>query len=210
MYLFEGRTKKSVIYSYTGRTLREAEQHTLGRYVVQKAPSQTDNPDKIDLEMLNSACTRINTRTLTKLQKAGRFIPEVSHFRSDFHSVMQQFVAGEFQLFLLTGDNGVGKTNYLSQLVNRTQNISLFYSANEFRNTELGSKILRDMGFRSMFLEDFLANANEHFKSQNAIFSLLMPSVHFQGLCQIDWGLNSREQTEDYPWFRSFHTKYFI
>ncbi len=208
VFLFEGRTKKSVIYLSTqGEHLEKQSKYHYWVELLSKKALEVKliNPDKLDLEMLHAACTRINNRTLTKFQTSGRFIPKVSHFRTDFHSLMQQFVAGEFQLFLLTGDNGVGKTNYLSQLVKRSQNISLYYSANEFRNTDLGSKILRDMGFRSMYLEDFLANSNEHFTKAERKFFLVIDALgSFNGaLPELIVAINQLiEQTEDYPWFR--------
>ena len=208
VFLFEGRTKKSVIYLSTqGEHLEKQSKYQYWVELLSKKALEVKliNPDKLDLDMLQAACDRINARTLAKLSKSGRYVPEICQFRSDFHSTMQQFVAGNFRTFLLTGDSGVGKTNYLAHLVERSQNITLFYSASEFRNTDLGSKLLRDMGFRSMYLEDFLANSTEHFLKADRKFFLVIDALNsFSGsLTELLTAINQlTEQVEDYPWFR--------
>ena len=70
---------------------------------------------------------------------------------------------------------------------------------------DLGSKLLRDMGFRAMYLEDFLANSNEHFKKAERKFFLVIDALgSFNGtLPELIIAINQLiEQTEDYPWFR--------
>ena len=142
VFLFEGRTKKSVIYLSTqGEHLEKQSKYHYWVELLSKKSLEVKliTPDKMDLDILRAACERINNRTLAKLVKSGQFIPKVSHFRSDFHVNMHgNFIAGNFRVFLLTGDNGVGKTTYLAQMIDHSEHITLFYSASEFQKYGFG------------------------------------------------------------------------
>ena len=71
MSLFEGRTKRRHLSFDTRRTFRKQSKYHYWVDMLSKKALEVKliNPDKIDLKMLNSACSRINTRTLTKLQE---------------------------------------------------------------------------------------------------------------------------------------------
>ena len=95
---------------------------------------------------------------------------------------MQQLNLLESFSCFTPGDNGVENQLPISTRKSNSEHFTIY--SQQFRNTELGSKILRDMDFEAC-LEDFGQRQWAFKESGRQSILSLMDSVPFQGLYQI-------------------------
>jgi tetratricopeptide (TPR) repeat protein len=159
------------------------------------------------LDALRGAARRHTEAALAALGASGRFLSDVSIDRVAAKEKLEQFERGDFRGFVLGGGSGAGKSTFLARVAERALGLGdviLFYRASAVVDTDLGARILRDLGVRGTYFEDFLASAHDLFATDARLVVVLDAVNEFPGetadlVRAIDVVVR---QVESFPWFR--------
>lgn len=204
---FEGNTRTSVIYhSVSGRHVEKQGQLSKWRALLKEkvGRSQALTLDSMTWEGLRTAADRGARETLEGLRKSGRYVPEVTIERPGVERLLKDFERSDYRGFVVAGKNGMGKSTLLAGWAERWRaagDLVLYYRAASLRDPRLDRRILRDLGIRNAFFEDFLASL-QRLTPDGARVRLIVDSLHEHpgATSELIWAIDALvEQASSYP-----------
>ena len=180
---FEGHTRTSVIYvSVSGHHVEKQGQLARWRALLAQKSSQSRSLTlhAMKWQQLKTAADRECTAVLHTVKQSGRYIPEVAVPRPLVERLLDDFERSDYRAFVVAGDNGIGKSTILARYAESRRDagdLGLFYRAAGLRDTQLSHRILRDLGIRNAFFEDFLAALQERLP-EGARVRIIVDSLH--------------------------------
>ena len=183
LLLFEGETKKGLVYVSAGGVHLEKVQGLAHwkKLLAEKAVGvQELNTASLSHESVALSARRITEQTYETLVESGKVIPDVTVPRPDLEEHLRPFLQSEHTGFVLGGVSGIGKTTLLAQKSNTWMEAGhavVFYRASALRDANVIGRMLRDMGLRLHYLEEFLELADPHF-DRDKRFLLVIDAVN--------------------------------
>lgn len=180
---FEGHTRTTVIYAAVSgqRVEKQAQLETWRTMLARKAAkSRALTLDSMTWERLTAGANHTCREVLSALEHSGRYIPAVSIPRPRFEAYLDDFERSDYRAFVVAGNVGMGKTTLLARYAEarvKDGDLVLFYRAAGLRDTRIADRILRDLGIRNAFFEDFLAGL-QHVVPDGRRVRLIVDSLH--------------------------------
>jgi hypothetical protein len=169
--LWEGKTHHSVLYlSASGEQVEKRSR--LAQWDALLARKRVSvkvlTRENLTLDALRLAASRVSDRALDTLVASGKFLREVVVDRPDLEQLIRQAELSDTRGMLVGGESGIGKSTLLAQLVERWRaagDVVLFYRGSALEDAQLGQRVMRDLGLRDLYFEDFLEAASTCFTS---------------------------------------------
>lgn len=160
---FEGHTRTTMIYaSVTGGLVEKQGRLDEWRALMarKEVPGAALTLAELTWSELLAAAGRVTGETLATLAASGRYIPEVTIARPSYERLLDDFECSDYRAFVVAGDHGMGKSTLLARYAESRRDkgdLVLLYRAAALRDAHLPERVLRDLGVRNAFFEDFLA-----------------------------------------------------
>ncbi len=173
--LWEGSTKSAVLYLSTSGEHRE-KRGRLERWrelLARKAVAiKVLTRETLSLDALRAAARRATDESLDALVASGKYLREVAMDRPELEVHIDALEEGAARGLLFGGESGIGKSTLLARLVERWSaagDVVLFYRASALSDPDLAARVVRDLGFRGQFFEEFLEAASPCFGAATAL-----------------------------------------
>jgi hypothetical protein len=215
LFLFEGNTKNALHYASSRGEHLETQDHAARwrELLAGKAiESALLSRDRLNLETLHTAAARITSATLGALTAAGKYVSEVVYRPNTVEERLAQLDLGDHRAAVFLGEGGSGKSTLAASYAETRAaagDVIVFYRASSLLDADLQARLLRDLGLRDQFFEDFLATADPIFQSGKARLRVIVDGVneHPGDVAQLVGALDAMvRQAADYPWFRAVFT----
>ena len=214
VFLFEGNTRSAIVYaSALGEHVEK--QHQIDRWRSLLEGKAVDiqllRKDRLDLPSLRSAAQRITSSTLHALVACGKFLPEIAYRPPAVRERLSQFELGDHRGVVFVGEGGSGKSTLAASVAAQqleSGDVVLFYRASSLLDGDLQSRIVRDLGVRDLFFEDFLDAADPLFIGEVRL-RVVVDGVneHPGDVAVLIGSIDAMvRQAADHPWFRLLAT----
>ncbi|MFO0660738.1 MAG: tetratricopeptide repeat protein [Polyangiaceae bacterium] len=184
-FLFEGNTRSTIIYtSSSGAYIEKASRMEAWRSMLaaKAIDSHSSRPAELSLTSLRAAATRVRDEHISSLVSTGKYLREVAICHPVFAERVAQFELGDYRGMIIVGESGSGKTTTLALHAEERASagdVVLFYRGASLFDTDLQSRIVRDLGARDMYLEDLLASLGEScFSGTSARLRIIVDGVN--------------------------------
>ncbi|MBI2373604.1 MAG: tetratricopeptide repeat protein [Deltaproteobacteria bacterium] len=166
LLLLAGYNRKStVLRSVQGKT---SDRPSRLRQVIARQPSpKTLEPRDVGFDRLFAAGEGVTNRSFDRLIKTRSVIPELLVARTDLASRLVELDRPEYRALYVSGPPGAGKTTAIQAHAAArlaAGDAVFFYSARTLSDPDIGTRFLKDLGARSMFLDELLRAAHPHFE----------------------------------------------
>ncbi len=208
--LYEGNTRTTVIYAAVSGAHVEKQGHldTWRALLAKKAVSTPAlTLDKLTWKSLCQAADQVTRATLETLVASGRYLREASVGRPRVERKLQDFERGDYRGFVIAGPAGIGKSTLLARYADERRaagELVLFYRAANLRQPKIDQRILRDLGVRGAFFEDFLAALQPQVPDGMRVRVLVdAVSEHPGATAELVRAIDGLvAQADSYPWLR--------
>lgn len=171
LLLYDGNTRSTVIYVGSDGQHVETQrrvQDIATQSESKSAGARTRSATRLGYDGLREAGARRTRRLLERLRHVGHYVPERTVVRSAIEAQLQTFEHGDYRGMVLAGENGSGKSTLAAGRAEawlEEGHVVLFYRAATMTDVHLAPRVLRHLGVRGGFFEDFLAEAEPLFTS---------------------------------------------
>ena len=213
--LFDGNTRSTLIYAGP-RAAHVERQGRTASWRALLAQKTTDalvlRLSDLSLDALRTAAARVTAASMNELVASGRYLPGVVVLPRAVTRPIGELVASDCRGLVFSGASGSGKTTLLAEHALRNAqrgDVVLLYRAAALAGSDLQSRVLRDLGLRDTFLEDFLSSASPAFSDAGARLWVLLDGLNEHpgdvGLLAASLDALVR-QANDFPWLRVMAT----
>ncbi len=213
--LFEGNTRSTLIYAGTqgAHVERQGRAAAWRALLAQKATdARLLRLGDLSVDALREAASRVTGPAMSELVASGRYLPGVVVLPRAVTRPVGELDASDCRALVFAGASGSGKTTLLAEhALRRAQqgDVVLLYRAAALPGADLQSRVLRDLGLRDTFFEDFLGGASRAFARAGRRLWVLVDGLneHTGDLGALVGSLDALvRQVSDYPWVRVIAT----